>query len=216
MTRSRRDAGFTLIELLISLTLLSMVLIALFGGIRFIGRAEESGSAGMAVSVQWDTVRDVFDRQVSRAFPMTAGEKDNARVLFTGRADRLAFPILRPHFPDGLVLAVFDIEPVDKGGSRLIYREYPFLPGAAVAVADRPTRSTVIADMAFPLVFSYRGTSAEWASDWTTPTALPRLVRLRGNDWPELVARLRADRDAASTPSAPAPSPRRRVRGTDG
>jgi hypothetical protein len=171
--------------------------------VRFVGRAEDRGSTALARTVTVDDVRTLLARQAARAFPITAGD----RLLFTGTAGRLAFPILRPpgQGPAGLVLAVFDIEATE-GGSRLVYREYPFRPGAIVAVAERPTRSTVMAATPFALAFSYRGGTPEWTAAWNPPGALPQLVRLAGGDWPDLIVRLRAQPETG-LPSPAAQSP---------
>jgi hypothetical protein len=221
---SDREAGFTLLELLVSFTLLSFLLAALFGGIRFVGRAHERGSEEIAKGAILDTTREVLRRQTARAFPVMAGAPGAQRVLFTGRADRLSFPVLEPPGRGlaGLFLAVFDIEPAGEG-SRLMYREYRFLPGAKVDVADQPVRTAVLAETLVRLVFAYRGvrgpeSARDWLATWTSPTDLPGLIRLRSvldpvsNDtsrsWPDLIVRLRADEmpliaGRPSSPSAP-------------
>ena len=198
-------AGFTLLELLVSLTLLSFVLAALFGGIRFVGRVRERGMDSLAQETTVDATRALLSRQTARLFPVAAGEAKEPRFLFTGRDNRLGFPVLEPpgHGPAGLFLAVFDIEPMVVG-SRLVYRQYAFVPGATVAVADAPLRSSVVAVVPFRLSFSYRGDEGAkkgpgWVRSWDIPDELPRLVRLSasdGADWPALVARLRVTGDS--------------------
>jgi general secretion pathway protein J len=182
--------GFTLLELLLSMTLLSLILVALTGGLRFLGRGAERAEAVIDEAERLDLARDLLSRQAGALFPLMGGDK----LLFTGRPDRLAFPILRPpgHGPAGLMLAVFAVE--NEGGrSRLIYREYPFRPGANVMVAEEPTRSTELANSASPFSFHYRG-KGDWQEQWADPAALPRLIALRGGGWPQLLARPRAER----------------------
>ena len=172
----RNQGGFTLIELLLSMTLLSLLLVALFGGLRFMGRGGDRIEAVASESEKLDLVRDALTRQVAELFPLKGGDK----LIFTGKPDRLAFAIARP---GGLNLAVFDI--VDR---RLFYREYAFLPGDKIAVADNPSRSTLLLEAHGHLAFRYRG-KGFWQEEWNDPASLPQEVAFDAGDWPELVAR---------------------------
>jgi general secretion pathway protein J len=187
-------SGFTLLEMLLSMTLLSLLLVALFGGLRFVGRDNARVEAVLEDSQNLDLVRDLLIRQVGNAFPVMAGADGGGRALFTGRPDRLAFPILRlpGQGPAGLILAVFDITASD-GIHRLIYREYPFLPGAAVAIAEQPTRSTLLVESREALGFRYYDKAGLWQDQWSNPATPPRLVALHNPVWPELIAGLRAE-----------------------
>jgi len=182
--------GFTLVELLIVMSLLSLLLVALFGGLRFMRTNEGRGEAVIALTERRDLVRTLLERQVASLLPLTGGDKE-PKLLFTGRPDRLAFPIARPpgQGPAGLVLAVFDIEPAE-GGKRLVYREYSFLPGAQVSVAEQPNRSSSLLT-APDLVFRFQG-NGDWQPQWSDAARLPRLVALTGGG-PAMVARPRAE-----------------------
>jgi general secretion pathway protein J len=190
----RSQSGFTLMELLVSMTLLSLLLVALFGGLRFAGRGGERIEAVLEDSQRLDLVRGLLARQTAQLFPVEAGPAGAAKLLFTGRPDRLAFPILRlpGQGPAGLVLAVFDITS-ESGVSRLIYREYPFEPGALVAVAETPTRSTELVESKGRIAFRFRGRTPLWQPEWKETASLPRLVALDIADWPELMAAPRAE-----------------------
>jgi general secretion pathway protein J len=174
----QRWAGFTLVELLVAMTLLSLVVLALFRGVHFVGETDDRERQTMNRAVAKDEIGRLFMQQVASAFPVRTADA-NARVIFTGTADRLAFPILRPPGmgPGGLILAAFTIEPM-ANGSRLVYREFPFLPGSSVAVTDRPTRTSLIAELPERLRFSYHGASPGRADVWDIPSHLPRLLRL--------------------------------------
>jgi len=176
----KQEAGFTLMELLLSMTLLSLLLVALFGGLRFVGRGGDRIEKIVEESDRLDLVRDVLSREVAELFPVKGGDK----LLFTGQPDRLAFPILR----SGLTLAVFDID-----GDKLFYREYPFLAGETVAVAEKPSRSTLLLEAHGRLAFRYRGRDPLWREAWAEPAALPREVAFDAGGWPELVARPHAE-----------------------
>jgi general secretion pathway protein J len=184
--------GFTLIELLIVMTLLSLLLVALFGGLRFMRLNEGRGEALAAAAERQELTRALLERQLAALLPLTGGEDPQRRLLFTGRPDRLAFPIARlpGQGPAGLMLAVFDIEPAE-GGKRLVYREYPFLPGGTLAVAERPTRSSPLLT-APDLAFRYDGVGG-WQTQWGDGSRLPDLVALSGAGGPDMVARPHAE-----------------------
>jgi general secretion pathway protein J len=184
--------GFTLIEMLISITLLSLLMITLFSGVRFINSNGGRVEAVIAEAERLDLVRDLLARQMAALLPLAGGQA-GGKMLFTGHSDRLAFPIARPpgQGPAGLMLAVFDIESAG-GASRLLYREYPFRTGATIAVADQPSRTSLLARIDGAMSFSYQGPGAIWQQTWPEGTSLPRLVGLSAAGWPTLTARPRA------------------------
>ena len=67
--KERRDAGFTLIELLISLTLLGLLLVLLFGGLRFGIRAWEHGTTTVEAIDTVRAVQDLLRSKIERACP---------------------------------------------------------------------------------------------------------------------------------------------------
>jgi general secretion pathway protein J len=189
----KRQDGFTLMEMLVAMTLLSLLLMALFGGLRFVRDGESRADAVIDESETMDVVRYLLTRQLANEFP-AATEGVPPRLLFTARADRLAFPILRPPGlgPSGMILAVFDIVG-DNGRRQLIYREYPFKPGGQVQVADQPTRSTVLAAGSAQMRFLYGDRSGDWQDSWAAGQRAPRLVGLSNPPWPLLVAAPQAE-----------------------
>jgi len=188
-----RQAGFTLIEMLVSITLLSLLLLALFGGVRFVRDGQARTDAVIDGTEAMDVVRLLLVRQLANEFPLSA-EGSPPRQLFTARADKLAFPILRPPAagPAGLTLAVFDIVGED-GQFKLYYREYPFKPGGVVLVADEAVRSTLLLSGTEPMRFRYRGGTGDWQEAWSPQSPAPRLIAFSNPPWPLLIAATKAE-----------------------
>ncbi len=62
-----RAAGFTLIELLVALTLVGLISVALFGGLRFGARVWEEGALHSARLAEIETVQSLLRRQLAQA-----------------------------------------------------------------------------------------------------------------------------------------------------
>jgi len=188
-----RQGGFTLIETLVSMTLLSLLVVALFGGVRFVRAGQVRTDAAIEEAEAMDMVRLLLVRQLANEFPISV-EGSPPRPLFTARADRLAFPILHPPAagPAGLTLVVFDIVAEDSQ-FKLYYREYPVKPGSTVQLAEAPVRSTLLAAGPAPMRFRYRAGTGDWRDDWDPLASAPRLVALSNPPWPMLVAAIKAE-----------------------
>jgi prepilin-type N-terminal cleavage/methylation domain-containing protein len=85
--RQAREAGFTLIELLVALTLLAVLMAALFGALRLGTRVWETGEARLDASTRVQVVQDFLRQQLSQTVPMTEitnNPRISGAMLFTG------------------------------------------------------------------------------------------------------------------------------------
>ena len=103
MIRRRRtdlhsEAGFTLIELLVALTLLGLISVVLFGGLRFGTRAWEAGNVRAEQLAQVHAVQALLRRRMAQALPprSEAADKADGRKIFNGTADVLQFLAVVP------------------------------------------------------------------------------------------------------------------------
>ena len=86
---SDRSAGFTLIELLVATTLLALLSVLLFGGLRFGARAWEAGGASMERTGEIEAIQDLLRRTLAEA---AAPEPASGQQLsFVGDAGRMRF-----------------------------------------------------------------------------------------------------------------------------
>ena len=192
MTAARAEAGFTLIELLVAVSLLSLLLVLVFGGLRFGVRAWDGAQAHGTRSDELRVVQDLLRREIEAAYPLyDASDPDKPRIDFTGAPDGLAFEAPAPQAMGGLNRTRIVIGAARDGREfRLVLR--------------------VGTDAAEPLIehlkavrVSYFG-DGRWNDSWSGRTVLPRLVRLRlefphgdGRVWPDLIAAPHVEADAA-------------------
>ena len=221
--RTSGQRGFTLLEILVAMTLLGIVMVLLFGGLRLGTRAWERGDERSEELARLEVVQGFIRRHLSQAYPLVVSDsRGERRISFVGRPDTLEFTTLMPaHLGAGgfhrLVLSVA----ADGAGKRLVLRRRLFQPG----VEDSPGRpgaedehESVLLERISGAAFSYYGATEaneepEWRDAWEGAQSPPLLVRLdvtfpKGDRryWPELVVRPRIG-SLAATAARAAPRP---------
>ncbi|MFQ5466682.1 MAG: prepilin-type N-terminal cleavage/methylation domain-containing protein [Kiloniellaceae bacterium] len=215
--RTRRG-GFTLIELLVALTLLGLLSVGLFGGLRFGTRAWEVGESRAAALAEIEAVQGLLRRQIAQAMPPTirvVGESLSQSSTFEGAAERLRFVSLVP--ARAVVGGLYQIELaiVDgAAGQRLdfVWRLYrPDEVNPLEGLDDEAETATggrrVLLKGLEGAEFAYYGLEdgarvARWHDTWDGRMGLPRLIALKAAfadapdrlGWPELVVHPRLAR----------------------
>jgi general secretion pathway protein J len=205
----REAAGFTLIELLVALTVLALISMVLFGGLRFGARAWETGTATIEHTVAVETAQDLLRRTIAGA--EAADPKAPDPKVPNPKAPDLKAPTNRPLFaggPDRLTLVAAIPGHAGIGG----LARYTLLrePAGALALAweiYRPDRAedgdrdqpAQVLENTSGLALSYYGSlqpgaAPEWQDHWDDPGILPLLIRIDvafppqdGRVWPTLV-----------------------------
>lgn len=191
--------GFTLVELLVGLTLMALISIILFGGLRFGLRAWEAAGERAEGTTQIQLVQSLIRRQLvqARLAPIGAGRPVAA---FAGQPDRVTFiasPVRPGEVDDNLV---FVLAKADAGQrSHLDLTWSPLRPPAGTPNATGTAR---LIDNVATVEFAYYGApdrsrAAGWWDEWDGSHGLPSLVRLRvafpkgdSRHWPDLIIRL--------------------------
>ncbi len=224
-TANGRQRGFTLIEILIAMTLLGLLMVMLFGGLRLGTRAWEASDVRSAELARLEAVHGFIRRALTGAYPLLGPADDDAKrkIAFTGGAEAITFTALMPaHFGVGgfytITLAVED----GAEDKRLIFRRQLYrsgdegAPPPAAAGADEE-KEKVLLDGISKAEFAYFGAADKdetpaWRHEWRDQKSLPELVRLHvtfadkdKRAWPDLVVAPRI-----STATAPTSSRRRR------
>ncbi len=208
--RCRASRGFTLIELLIALTLLGLLTVVLFGGLRFGTRAWEAGSERAEHLGEIEAVRGLLRRQIVQAMPpgrlTRSAEAGEAEAAFSGGEHELRFTSLVPaHIGVGGIYR-FRIALTNGGEGRRLELSWridrPDEEG--FDVEDEPLLGgrRVLLEGIEEGAFRYYGArdqdavggDAEWYGDWDSDRGLPELVALDltfasgdSRAWPELL-----------------------------
>ena len=185
MTRASARAGFTLLEMLLALTLLSLILGALLGGLHMGRRSWETGRLYEGVSEVEEAARAIAD-EFARVYPAQVPRKNNTgTAAFDGHADGCRMVALSEGGGQygGLILTELGADPSAPtptlGLWTKAYRVEDFETvgrGAMQAV-------TVVRDVAY-FSLSYFGAIEQnkppvWTDNWGEREGLPLLVRVK-------------------------------------
>lgn len=200
MTASTRHAqdGFTLVELLVAITLVGLMTVVLFGGLRFGTRASNAVAARTDRVAEIATIYDFMQSELTDARALaSSGDTATALPNFDGEPDSLSFIAVPPPY---LAIGGFHLLHVALEGNqpprRLTVTWQP-VPRGALSAPATTLQPSVVLEKIRSVEFGYFGVfdqnrPPEWQNRWSDRTALPLLVRLRivwadGSRAPDLV-----------------------------
>ncbi len=210
----RDAAGFTLIELLVALTLVGLISLVLFGGLRFGIRAWETGTTRAEASRKVAIVQSLLRRQLSQAvLPARRSAEDDDPPAFVGEAETLRFvaPLSAHVGFGGLYLFELAIERA-ADSRRLMMRWQPYRADQLDTFDEAVMEERSLIDDIDEAAFAYFGALGarelvDWHDRWTLeqsqsedkPVRLPELVSLSVSfppgdrrRWPDLLVAPRA------------------------
>ena len=204
--RGKPARGFTLLEVLVGIGVFSLVVLALFAGMRIAGRGVDTAE-GRSVTTSGMRIADGFIRRyVSQAFPAWEREEERTgarrNLQFEGSENQLRFvAVMPPHLGVGGLHEVILTVHENAEEQRLTVRRalvHPEFDREELAEDER-----VLIDGVLRAQFAYFGSvekesSPQWHETWRGMARFPSLVRLRvttrdAGSWPDLVIPLRAD-----------------------
>ncbi|HEY1707673.1 MAG TPA: prepilin-type N-terminal cleavage/methylation domain-containing protein [Rhizomicrobium sp.] len=200
---AHREAGFTLLELLVVLTVLALLMVALFAGLRFAthawDRSESTGSGADEVRL----VQNLLRHEIEQAYPrfLAGATPQDGSVDFSGVADRMTFLAPAPKSFADAARARISLERRPDGRLwQLVMVIRPELAADSEPALVEPLLSG-LTDVAFN--YAADAANPDWVEDWSHAKALPQLVRVdvtfpRGDSrsWPGVVAAPRISIDA--------------------
>jgi general secretion pathway protein J len=191
-----RHRGFTLLELVVAMTLMGLLLVVLYSGLRLGLNGWDSGERRAEATNRLRLAHEFLRRQLTQSLTLyQINENRERRVVFTGQADGIEFvaPMLAQLGQGGL----YGIR-IGLSNGRLWVRWRPYSPDPAKAVEER---ETVLLEGVSGMEWAYFGPERDygadpprWYSTWPSTERRPLLVRLnlglQGEVWPDLVVAL--------------------------
>jgi general secretion pathway protein J len=195
--------GFTLLELLVAMVLLSLLTLAIGGGLRFGVRAWEASGRRSSHVLDVQTVQDAIRRQLGQALPLVLPEATlgQVRVAFDGRPNRVRFVAPIPVEVGG-GLHTFTIGRLDgTPDGVLLMAWHPFNPDSDFDREHAGEQIELLSGVS-AISISYfganePGAAAAWHDRWRNAASLPGLVRVSVTPedeqevWPDLLVTLR-------------------------
>lgn len=190
-----RQQGFTLLELVVAITLMGLVLVVLYSGLRLGLNGWDSGERRAEATNRLRSVQEFLRRQLAQS--MTVYGTDNDRrerfVVFAGRSeDQFVAPMPARLGQGGLYRMR-----IGMADGQLQLRWRPYLPGDPSTGEERVNVLLEVSAMEWAYFGPERDNdqeSPQWHADWTSTERRPLLVRLnltlRGEVWPDLVVAL--------------------------
>ncbi|MGH8584435.1 MAG: prepilin-type N-terminal cleavage/methylation domain-containing protein [Gammaproteobacteria bacterium] len=192
--------GFTLVEMLIALVLLSMISVAMYGGLRLGSRSAEAVERGTTANEDLRVIQGFLRRQLNQIHPVIWEDDAETQLLFQGGGQALYFaaPLPMHRGIGGLYLIGLGLG--GDAGHDLVLRYRLLQPVQQEFFAPHPAdRQVTLIKGVSELEIRYYGRNGRivnWFERWHNPTRLPRLLRLslrvRGARWPELLIPVRS------------------------
>ena len=210
--RRTAERGFTLLELLVAITLLGLLMAALFGGLRLGARVWESAEARLDASARVQVVQEFLRQRLAAALPlevMMLAEDGRLGFAFRGTAEELRFAGPLPeHLGAGIYLMQLTLAEGGAEGERrdLVLRWQPLDPAGDSPERPPEPDERVLVEGVEALELAYFGAldprePADWWPEWTEQDAFPGLVRVQlrfapgdRRHWPELIVQPMVDR----------------------
>jgi general secretion pathway protein J len=194
-----RSSGFTLIELLIAMSLMGIVLVLLYGGLRLGMRGWESGERHATQLNDTQLAQDFIRRQLRQSVSAFRNDEQQGRrvIVFEGETQRLGVvtPMLEYLGMGGLYVMQLDRVEAD-GIDHLRLRWYPYRP---TGEGEDDAQETLLLDDVNQVEWAYYGFEQDaqeprWFDRWENDQQRPLLVRLswsvHGEAWPDLMVPL--------------------------
>ena len=197
-----KNVGFTLIEVLIGMSLLSIMMLLLFGSLRISVRNWDAGENRMLEVSETAAVQNFFQRYLTTVRPLQDEfSEDEAKFSFQGQDSNLKFVASLPASAGRQGLQAFSLELKEYAeGDALLVNIAPFFP---LGDGDEwENEEVVLAENVSEFKLSYFGIleefddSPSWHDEWVEQNKLPSLVKVEmefdnGMLWPEMIVALK-------------------------
>jgi general secretion pathway protein J len=210
-----RQGGFTLIELVVALAILGVMMLLLYSGLQFAIRSWDAGDAVGRTAADRRIGEAFMRRELGELFPMRWKDPTRLRFAFEGARDHMRFVSSRPAGVSigGLSLVSLEAAGNARAGDRslVMRRALPDDAAENFDPLDAAEPSVVLAGVE-SVSFQYFGaendfTDPQWVDEWTWPTRIPLMVRIRvkrvdGSMLPDMIVRIMLGEEAGCLESS--------------
>jgi len=212
LKNSKAQKGFTLIEIIVVMTMLSLIMVMVYEGIKISRSMSEKGIKRIDATNEVRVVQELVRRQISRILPIAFKEEDGEYVIFEGDQERIMFVSPMPGYLGNGGPHVQLIEIVNaKGGKILQFSHWLLNDSLEVSDFDDSDQEPVVllenikgAEFSF-VKLDEEGELGEWENDWENVGNTPLMIRLdveMGENalmqWPEMQVALMLDATATN------------------
>lgn len=171
----KKSKGFTLLELMISITLIGIVMVIIFGTMRLGYRSIEKAERTMEFLERIRTSLGIIESQLQSQIPLTYEENGEKKVYFTGQKEFIQFSTNYSIWSGqmGYVRVAYNVEQ-DAKGKRALY-------ATENTISFEGTRKTLLLDGLESVSFRYyykdpTMEQGEWRDEWSETSSLPEMV----------------------------------------
>ena len=173
--------GFTLLELMISITLIGIVMLIVFGAMRLGYRSIEKSERTMDFLERVRMTLGIIESQLQSQIPLTYEEDGEKKMYFVGRKESIQFSTNHSIWSGqmGYVVVAYNVEQDGRGKLALYATEN------TISVQD--TKKTMLLDNLDSVSFKYfykdpTMEKGEWREEWPETSTIPQFVTLNISD----------------------------------
>ena len=206
------QCGFTLLEIIVVMTMLSLIMVMIYGGIQTSRKISEKGLKRINATNEIRVVSELIRRQVSRILPMAFKQEDEAFVIFEGDDRHIMYVSPMPGYLGNGGPHVQLIEIVNAKGGKILQFSHWLLNDSLEegGFEDSDQEPVVLLENIRDAEFSFvkldeEGELGDWENQWEETENTPLMVKLDIDmgqgalmQWPEMQVALMLDATAVS------------------
>lgn len=176
-----KNRGFTLLELMISMTILSLIVLIVFGATRLGYRSIEKAERSTEFLERVRTALNIIDSQFNSQVPLSYEEDGKKKLYFSGQKNSIQFSSNYSAWSGnrGYVKVIYSVEE-DPNGRKSLY-----ITENTISMDD--SKKTLLLPGLENIAFYYfykdpTEEHGEWREEWTDTTMLPDKVAVNIDD----------------------------------